>query len=133
MQKESFRMKTIIQRFIGCAVLFASLSLLGAPDCGMGHHQSGVIGQVQGPILLHDWDVLVQSDDGQFVTHFLTNPDGSFQVDLKPGRYVMVAYITVGSSTVPPSPTLVFGTPVTVKVEKKRFTPAVLPISLPPL
>ncbi len=125
-------MKTIIQSLAGCAILFASLSLLGAPDSARGHHQSGVLGQVQGPILAHEWDVLVHSGDGQFVTHFLTNPDGTFQVNLKPGTYILVAYITVGSSTMPPSPTLVFGTPVTVTVQKKQFTPAALPISLPP-
>ncbi len=121
-------MKSITRAFILCAALFAGSALLGAPATGKGYHLSGVTGQVQGPILFHNWDVLVVSDEGEFVTHFLTDPDGSFTVDLKPGAYVLVAYITnVGSES------LVFGTPVSVTVEKKQFARVVLPISLPPL
>ena len=125
-------MKNTTRIFIVCATLFACFSLFGALATGKGYQQSGVIGQVDGPVLFHDWGVLVISDDGQFVTDFLTDADGSFEVDLKPGTFVLVAYIT-DVAFYPLVYPLVFGTPVTVTVDKKQFATAVLPVSLPPL
>jgi len=130
--KERKNMKNITRIFIVCATLFACTSLFGAPGTGKGYQHSGVIGQVDTHILFADWDVLVISDDGQFVTDFLTDADGSFEVDLKPGTYVLVAYIT-DVAFYPLVYPLVFGTPVTVTVDKKQFATAVLPVSLPPL
>ena len=125
-------MKNITRIFIVCATLFACSSLFCAPGTSKGYQHSGVIGQVDTHILFADWDVLVISDDGQFVTDFLTDADGSFEVDLKPGTYVLVAYIT-DVAFYPLVYPLVFGTPVTVTVDKKQFATAVLPVSLPPL
>ncbi len=121
-------MKNTTSKLIACIGLLACLSLASAPGPAKGHHQSGVLGQVQSEILFHEWNVLVLSDTGEFVTEFLTDEHGAFEVDLKPATYVLVAYITVGA----PFGT-VFGTPVTVAVEKKQFPMVVLPISLPPL
>ncbi len=93
-----------------------------------GHHQSGVTGQVQGFILFHNWNVLVVSDSGKVVADLLTAGNGSFTVDLKPGSYVLTAYIrNVGPHAI------VWGTPVAATVEKKQFTTVTLPISAPPL
>ncbi len=115
--------------FVLCAALFACSLVVGAPAKGRGYQQSGIIGQVQGPILFHDWNVLVTSEDGKHIIDLVTGADGIFEVGLKPGTYVLTAYITNIDALHP----VVWGTPVTVPVEKKEFSTAVLPITLPPL
>lgn len=112
-----------MSKLIVCVGLLACLSLAAAPANGKGYHQSGVIGQVQSDIVFNDWTVLVVSDDGEFVTEFLTDENGGFAVDLKPGTYALVAFIPV----VGPFPPIV-GTPVTVTVEKKQFESVILPV-----
>ncbi len=121
-------MKNLRSTLILCAALFACLPLSGAPATGKGYHLSGVTGQVKGNILFHNWNVLVTSDKGRVVADILTDENGNFTVDLKPGSYVLVAYITsVGAHP------LIFGTPVGVTVEKKQFVPVARTILLPPL
>ena len=93
-----------------------------------GHHQSGVSGQVERVILFHHWNVSIVSDTGDVVADFLTNEDGSFEVNLKPGSYILTAYIPYFGT-----PGTVYGTPVQVTVEKKQFASVFLPIALPPL
>lgn len=115
--------------FVLCAALFAWSLVVGAPAKGRGYQQSGITGQVQGPILFHNWNVLVTSEDGKRVIDLVTAADGCFEVGLKPGTYVLTAYITNFDALHP----VVWGTPVTVTVEKKEFSTAVLPITLPPL
>jgi hypothetical protein len=136
--KKGINMKNITRIFVVCAALFACSSLFAAPATGKGHHhtgkgyhQSGVTGQVVVAgiipfIPFADSDVLVTSGDGQFVTDFLTDADGNFEVDLKPGTYVLVAYMVFVPLHSP-----WFGTPVTVTVDKKHFVTVVLPLSFP--
>ncbi len=117
-----------MSKFVACVALLPCLSLGAAPATGKGYHQSGIIGQVQSSILFHNWNVRAVAEDGEVVADFLTDAEGNFIVDLKPGTYVLVAYI----NNVGPYP-VVYGTPVTVTVQKKSFVPAVLHITLPPL
>ena len=112
---------------LGLVVLVAGLLPVGVGADSRGHHQSGVTGQVQGFIVFHNWNVLVVSDTGKVAADFLTAPDGSFELNLKPGTYVLTAYIrNFGPHAI------VWGTPVEVTVEKKAFATVTLPISAPP-
>ncbi len=121
-------MKTIVARIFLCAALLGWIAPPRLQANNNGHHQSGVIGQVQSQILFHSWTVLVVSDRGKVAADFLTDADGSFQVNLKPGTYVFTAYYpNFGPYSV------VWGTPVEVTVAKKNFATAVLQITLPPL
>lgn len=119
-------MKNIASKVLACLAVFVSLAVVGAPQTGKGYHVSGVVGQVHGDILFHDWNVLVLSDEGEVVADFLSDPNGDFEVDLKPGTYTLVAYIPNFFSRT------VFGIPATVTVAKKQFASVVLSISLPP-
>jgi len=93
-----------------------------------GHHQSGISGQVERVILFHDWNVSIVSDTGDFVADFPTQEDGNFAVNLKPGSYVLTAYIPdFGAQGT------LYGPSVQVTVEKQQFTSVFLPIVLPPL
>jgi hypothetical protein len=135
--KEEINMKNITRIFVVCAALFACSSLFGAPSTGKSHHhrgchhggyhQSGVFGQVDfgSRPSVFPVDVQVISGDGQHVTDFLTDADGSFEVDLKPGTYILVAYFTY---EILPFRQVWFSTPVTVTVDKKQFAAVILTI-----
>ncbi len=114
---------------ICAALVLGSLLPLAAPaQENQGHHQSGIVGQVQGFILFHAWNVTIVSDRGKVVADLLTDPDGRFEVFLKPGDYVLTAYIRdFGPHAI------VWGTPVKATVSKKQFTAVTLPIAPPPL
>ena len=122
-------MKKVISIFLVAVGLLATClrPLVAHAQGHQGHHQSGIIGQVQRVILFHSWNVRVVADTGEFVTDFLTAADGTFQVYLKPGTYVLTAYYPDFG----PQGT-VWGTPVEVTVGKKQIQRTFLPITLPP-
>lgn len=119
-------MKNTASKILACLAVFASLAVVGAPETGTGYHISGVVGEVHGDILFHDWNVLVLSDEGEVVADLLSDANGNFVVDLKPGTCTLVAYFPDFFSRT------IFGNPVTVTVAKKQFASVVLTISLPP-
>jgi hypothetical protein len=127
-------MKKLTRTFIVCTTLFACLSLFGAPPTGKGYQQSGIVGQVQDNILFADVNVLVASADGQFITDVLTDAEGNFGVDLKPGNYVLMALYAPHPAPGQPLPNFVIiGPPTPVTVVKKQFTTAILSLSIGPL
>ena len=79
-------------------------------------HKSGIIGQVvqlPGP-----WHIRIDTLENQFVEDIQANDDGSFDVDLKPGTYLLTPFFpAVGSDTAE-----LVGVTATVTVNKKRFT-----------
>jgi hypothetical protein len=89
---------------------------------------SGIGGRVQGFIQSHYWNVLVTSSAGNVVADFLTAADGSFQLNLQPGTYVLKAYIR----DVGPYP-IRWGTPVEVTLAQNDFVTVSLIITAPPL
>jgi hypothetical protein len=82
---------------------------------------------VQGFIQSHNWNVQVASNAGNVVADFLTTPDGSFQVELQPGTYVLKAY----ARDVGPYPIL-WGTRVEVTLGQNDFVTVSLYITAPP-
>jgi hypothetical protein len=108
------------------------------PRTNEGHHQSGITGRVNGGVLtatptgegsfVHPNRVRVYTDTfpRELVAEVETEIQGNvlwhFDVNLKPGRYVVTAYY-------PPAPEeggWMFSYPVLVTVGKKQFTEAVL-------
>ncbi len=94
----------------------------------LGQGLSAIGGQVQGFIQFHRWNVLVASGSGAVVADLLTAPDGTFQISVKPGKYVLRAY----THNVGPYP-LLRGTPVEATVGQDEFVRVSLPITAPPL
>jgi hypothetical protein len=69
-------------------------------------------------IFPYEATLFIWSDEGRFVTSVATDEDGNFQAFLKPGKYVIVPYVS------PEDAPLLSALPVTVTVKKKQFTPA---------
>ena len=137
---------TRLKSIICAAFVFACLRPVAVQADGhQGHHQSGVVGQAfvslsgcvtLGPVPEPCADaqpmsgtVLVYSEGGRLVTAAVTDEDGFFRVNLKPGDYILTMYI-------PPQGSGSVGhlearqTAFTVK--KKEFTPTwVLSVFLP--
>jgi hypothetical protein len=131
-------MKSIAPKLIiWIGLLVVSLLPAGAQLQGhQGHHQSGITGRVnggmvsvtptgEGSMVIPDY-VRVYSDTGELVTEVETevteNATWHFDVYLKPGRYMVMAYV-------PPAPEdggVLYTYPVAVTVEKKQFTDVVL-------
>jgi hypothetical protein len=98
-----------------------SVCLLPIGTQAAGHHQSGIIGQIEqvpGP-----WNVRVVSESGKLVANIQADENGFFEADLKPGTYVLTPYILSidGSGAL-------LGVSTPVAVEKKEFTTVELPI-----
>jgi hypothetical protein len=116
-------MKNITSKFIVCAALLFGCLLpvaMQAQD-DQGHHQSGIIGQIEqvsGP-----WNVRIVNEDGKFVADVQADDSGFFEVDLKPGTYILTPYIFSIDGT-----GALLGVSTTVTVDKKGFTTAELPI-----
>ena len=123
-------MKHGIRKFIICAVLVIGCLWHVATQiqADQGPIPSGIGGRVQGFIQSHNWNVLVTSSAGNVVADFLTAADGSFQLNLQPGTYVLKAYIR----NVGPHPIL-WGTPVQVTLGQNDFVTVSLTITAPPL
>jgi hypothetical protein len=68
-------------------------------------------------LLPYQATLLIRSDEGRFVTSIETAQNGTFQAFLKPGRYVIVPYVS------PQEAPSLSAAPVAVTVEKKEFTP----------
>ena len=66
----------------------------------------------------------VISEKGRLVTEFMTDVNGNFEVDLRPGRYVFFAYLPEHGPLVP-----IISTPAKVTVQVRRVTPVVLLVS----
>ena len=116
-------MKNITSKFIVCAALFIGCLLPVATPAkdNQGHHQSGIIGQIEqvpGP-----WDVRIVTGDGKFVADIQADDSGFFEVNLKPGTYILTPYILSTGGT-----GALLGASTTVTVDKKGFTVAELPI-----
>ena len=116
-------MKSITHKLAICAALLFACLLPVATQAqdNQGHHQSGIIGQIEqvsGP-----WDIWIVTGDGKFVTDIQADDSGLFKVDLKPGTFVLTPYIPSidGSGAL-------LGVSTTVTVEKKTFTAVVLPV-----
>lgn len=90
-----------------------------------GHPQSGIVGQVllsgYCPHLVPGLDcsprplpstIAVLSDKGKVIGQFMTDEEGMFLVNLRPGDYMLVCI----------DPVLVFAAPVEVNVEPRQFT-----------
>ena len=116
-------MKSIICKFAICAALLCACTLPVPTQAqnNQGHHQSGIIGQVEqtpGP-----WDIRIVTSDGKFVAQIQADDSGHFEVDLKPGTYILTPFIPSIDGT---GALLGASTPVTVA--NKAFTMAELPI-----
>jgi hypothetical protein len=111
---------------LGLWMAFLALCWMPCPTLAEQHNTSGIQGQavispnytviggiLSGgtPIQTH---VTVLTAKGRFVTSFVTDPDGTFTVLLKPGDYVIVP-------DSPPNP-YVFPVRTPVQVQKKEFT-----------
>jgi hypothetical protein len=110
-------MKNITKNFIIRAALMivCILPITTQAQNNQGHHQSGIIGQIEqvpGP-----WEVRIVSADGKLVTNIQADNTGSFEVDLKPGTYVLTPYILSLDGT-----GALVGVSATVVVGKKQFT-----------
>lgn len=127
-QKERNGMKNITHKFAICAVLLFGCLLPVATRAqgNQGHHQSGIIGQIEqvpGP-----WNIRIVTVDGEFVADIQADDSGFFEVDLKPGTYVLTPFILSIDGT-----GVLHGADTTVTVEKKAFTTAELPIVIGPI
>lgn len=113
-------MKNIIQKFTVSTGLLAScvLSIGASAQVNQGHHQSGIIGQVEGlPTSIHQCHIrILSSDGGKVDTDIITDLNLTFGVALKPGVYTLVPYVV----NTPP-PFIPAGSPVVVEVEKKEM------------
>jgi hypothetical protein len=131
-------MKLPAQRFIIWALFAVCLAPVGASaQMFQGgrhqiqrHYSSGIVGQVLGSQGLTTI-VTITTDTGVFVRSVVTSESGSFDVDLKPGNYVLSA---IGL----PKPTpggaypnfIIEGPSQAVKVSKKQLTIVQLPLFL---
>jgi hypothetical protein len=67
-------------------------------------------------LLPYQATLFIWSAEGRFVTSFVTAEDGTFQAFLKPGRYLIVPYVS------PEDAASLSAAPVSVTVGKKHFT-----------
>jgi hypothetical protein len=116
-------MKNMTRKFIiGAALLVGCLLPVTTQARGnQGHHQSGIIGQIEqvpGP-----WSIRIVSAHGKFVADIQADDSGFFEVDLKPGTYILTPFILSIDGT-----GALLGVSTTVTVDKKTFTTAELPI-----
>jgi hypothetical protein len=76
---------------LAAALLFACFAPITSLARNQHAHQkSGIIGQVvqlPGP-----WHIRIDTIENQFVEDILANDDGSFDVDLKPGTYLLTPF-----------------------------------------
>lgn len=118
-------MKNIIAKLVvGNVLLFACL----APNASFAGdkvkhepRKSGIIGQVvqlPGP-----WDIRIVTEDDTLVTDIQADDDGAFEVDLKPGTYILTPFFPSIDGTAE-----LVGVAATVTVEKKEFTTVELDI-----
>ncbi len=131
-------MKNFTPKLMVCAALVIGCLLPIAVQAqgNQGHHQSGIIGQVnfgilsgtptgEGGTIIPD-HVRVYSDKGKLVaaveTEVTANAFWHFQVFLKPGTYTVTAYAGVP----PENGGVTYSFPVTVIVRKKQFTEVAL-------
>ena len=121
-----------------CAVLLiGALLAAGAQAAGKrGHHQSGIIGQVNGGIIIATPTgegsriipdhVRVYSDEGRLLgeveTEVTERAWWHFEVYLKPGNYTLVAY----AGAPPEAGGILYSYPLAVTVAKKQFTEVAL-------
>ena len=122
-----------------CAALLCGC-FLPVPAQAQGNQDSGIIGQVNGGLLLPGGivghpgiivipdHVRVYSDKGKLLTDVETEVMAKvywhFEVLLKPGTYTVVAY----SGTPPENGGTHYSPPVTVTVTKKQFTEVAIPL-----
>jgi len=128
-------MKNISRNLLLCALLIAGLPPLSHAEANRPCHEpaekkhdrsgiSGIIGQIvelPGP-----WHIRILKEkkkDDKLIADIQADLDGSFEVDLKPGTYILTPYFPSleGSG-------VLLGASTTVVVEKKEFTIVVLPI-----
>lgn len=119
-------MKSITKSIIVIVTLIAAcLQLNAGPGENQGHHQSGIIGRVAGGILSGGEGIVPNIvrvfEDGELIAEVETEVVGNdwwhFEINLKPGDYVVTAATRAGH---------LFSYPVNVTVEKKQFTHLVL-------
>lgn len=121
-------MKNITHKFAICAALLFGCLLPVATQAqdNQGHNQSGIVGQIEqapGP-----WHIRIVTGDGRFVADIQADDSGFFEVNLKPGTYILTPYFPSvdGSGAL-------LGASTTVPVEKKTFTAAELPVVIGPI
>jgi hypothetical protein len=106
---------------ISATLLFGFLPLASQAKEKPKHKESGIIGQVEefpGP-----WNIHIVSKKGKLLENIQANDSGYFEVELKPGTYVLTPYFTSIDGTGE-----LVGASTTVIVYKKEFTSADLPI-----
>jgi hypothetical protein len=92
------------------------------------HYNSGIIGLVEPPYI---WNSIVVFD-GRNSIGVPIAADGSFEVDLKPGRYVLTPNYAPGFGPGQPLSNLVArGNPITVRVTNHHFTLVEIPSGSP--
>lgn len=115
-------MKITHQFAIYAALLLgALLPVATQAQDNQGHHQSGIIGQVEQ--VPGAWDIRIVDGDGELVADIQADASGYFEVDLKPGTYILTPYIPSIDGT-----GALLGVATTVIVDKKAFTTAELPV-----
>ena len=136
-------MQKLVTGLCGILLAVATPAVSAKPQENQGHHQSGIVGSVSGGVIIATPNGagsgirpdLVRVFDADFpdrlVAEVETEVQGDvlwhFEVYLKPGRYLLVAYTTPLSDDGPQS----FSHPVPVTVEKHQFT-EVPPLSFVP-
>ena len=111
-------MKTGRRFIVLAALLLTSVSLFVVAHANQGHHQSGIIGHVEGlPTFVDRCRVhITSSDGGKLDLDVLTDTNLAFAVALKPGIYTVVPYVvSVPPISIPP------GSPVVVRAERKNM------------
>lgn len=116
-------MKNITHKFVICAALvFGCLfPVVTQAQDNQGHHQSGIIGQVEQ--VPGAWNIWIVTNDGKFVADIQADDSGFFEVDLKPGTYILTPFILSIDGT-----GALVGVATTVTVNEKAFTTAELPV-----
>jgi hypothetical protein len=131
-------MKNFTQKFLVCAALVIGclLPISAQAQGNQGHHQAGIVGQVNGGVVIATPTgegsmvipdhVRVYSDKGKLLTDVETEvtvtANWHFQVFLNPGTYTVIAYAGVP----PENGGTLYSFPVTVVVGKKQFTEVAL-------
>ncbi|HUE36657.1 MAG TPA: hypothetical protein VMO20_04650 [Candidatus Acidoferrum sp.] len=123
MTKERNNMKNITGKFVIFTALVFGCLLPGATQAqdNQGHHQSGIIGQIEQ--VPGAWDIWIVTSDGKFVADIQADDSGFFEVDLKPGAYILTPFIPSIDGT-----GALAGVATTVTVNEKAFTTAELPV-----
>ena len=123
-------MKNIKMRFIAWIGLLA-VCLLPIGAQAAEHYKSGIIGSVEDPGV-YNWACVF---DGKNTIEVPIDADGSFVVDLKPGKYVLTpVYIPVYVPGQPFPNFILGGPPIPVKVTGHHFTFVEIPVyRVPPL